>query len=244
MSYFEDLLHYLPGGELLLTPTPEVFQKVSQAEDAWQKIEARMASDPKIARNLKPLHDHWLEFFQKWSGWIASNDWRDYRSSEVDGILLELGSATRSLPGQASAPNPISGTQGIGSLLRGVGESTEEKTRGTLIGNLTDPRRQYPGGPIDPTKGSPDALCDPCKKDYSSAFCKMINACPGSVGVGDIPWWVWAVGATGVVGFGALAYASYRAAPYVMPIVAPETAPYMSAWQQMRAAEATQSQRR
>jgi len=112
----------------------------------------------------------------------------------------------------------------------------------TLLDNLTDPRRMFPGGPIDPSKGDPNSLCDPCKKDYSSAFCKVINACPGEVGWSDIPLWVWALGATGVASFTALAYASWKAAPYVLPVVAPQTAPYAQAWQQMRAADAMQAQ--
>jgi|SRR5271166_137201 len=243
-GWFEDILHYTPGGELWLMPTPEVFLKVRQAQDEWEKLEAKMASDPKIANNLKRFHDHWLEFNRKWKERIASSDWRDYRSPEVDGILTELGIATRSLPGQANAPNPIAGTQGMGSLLRGAGEVTEETVSGTLLGNFTDPRRQYPGGPIDPAKGDPASLCDPCKKDYSVAFCKVINSCPGSVGIGDIPWWVWALGATGAAGFAALTYTAFKAAPYVMPIVAPGTAPYAQAWQQMRAADVQQAQQR
>jgi|SRR5271166_2197803 len=56
-------------------------------------------------------------------------------------------------------------------------------------------------------------------------------------GLGDIPWWVWAMLGTGVVGFGALSYVSYKAAPYVLPIAIPESAPFALAWQQARSSE-------
>ena len=54
-------------------------------------------------------------------------------------------------------------------------------------------------------------------------------------GVEDIPWWVWGILGTGVVGFGTLAYASFKAAPYVLPLVNPEHAPIAKAWRRARA---------
>lgn len=69
--------------------------------------------------------------------------------------------------------------------------------------------------------------------DYFPAF-----ACEGRApGLGDIPWWVWALLGTGVVGFGALSYVSFKAAPYVLPLAIPESAPFALAWQQARTSE-------
>ena len=79
-------------------------------------------------------------------------------------------------------------------------------------------------------------------KAASEAF-KCNDYLPGFVcearapGLGDIPWWVWALLGTGVVGFGALSYVSYKAAPYVLPIAIPESAPFALAWQQARTSE-------
>jgi hypothetical protein len=51
----------------------------------------------------------------------------------------------------------------------------------------------------------------------------------------DIPWWVWAIGGAGVVGFATLTYVSFKAAPYVLPVVSPEHAPLAKAWLRARA---------
>lgn len=70
---------------------------------------------------------------------------------------------------------------------------------------------------------------DRCKALLPSFICE--GRTPG---LGDVPWWVWAVIGTGVVGFGALSYVSYKAAPYVLPVAIPESAPFVRAWQQAR----------
>lgn len=123
-----------------------------------------------------------------------------------------------------------------------IAQTTENVAKAVPgLGTFTDPRRMYPGGPIDPTKGDPKSLCDPCTKDYSTAWCKATNACPGTIGIGDIPLWVWALGATGVAAFTALAYTSFKAAPYVLSVI-PQTAPVGAAWMQARAADAQQAE--
>jgi len=58
---------------------------------------------------------------------------------------------------------------------------------------------------------------------------------PEIPGAADIPWWVWAIGGVGTVSFATLAYASFKAAPYVMPIVNPDAAPLAKAWLRHRA---------
>jgi hypothetical protein len=82
--------------------------------------------------------------------------------------------------------------------------------------------------PVATPVASPDIKCE----DYlPSSMCHV----PELPSVGDIPWWVWAVGGVGTAGFATLAYASFKAAPYVMPIMNPETAPLAKAWLRHRA---------
>jgi len=68
--------------------------------------------------------------------------------------------------------------------------------------------------------------------DPTVPLCKTLGL-PCSVE--DIPWWAWAIGATGLAGTIVLGYAAYKAAPYVLPVVAPETAPMAEAWRRARA---------
>jgi hypothetical protein len=67
----------------------------------------------------------------------------------------------------------------------------------------------------------PDFLCNPHKYEMA--------------GAGDIPLWVWGLLGAGATGFVVLAYASFKAAPYVMPLVNPEHAPIAKAWLRARA---------
>ena len=70
----------------------------------------------------------------------------------------------------------------------------------------------------------PDFVCHPSLPEL-----------PSLPGVSDIPWWVWAVGGVGAAGFTTLAYASFKAAPYVLPYVNPDAAPLAKAWLRHRA---------
>ena len=163
----------------------------------------------------------------------------DVIEAKGDLELLETFAIKDGFPKPTNYGRAIDATSvvGGGPTAVGVAQKLEDtvKEKSPFFASVTDPRRAYPGGPIDPTKGDPKSLCDPCLKEHSPLYCKVVtNACPEPVGIGDIPWWFWAIAGTGAVAYGTLLYASFKAAPYVMPIVAPQTAPFAQAWQQSR----------
>jgi hypothetical protein len=198
-----------------MTPTPELEAKIKDFASRWKAIEKKSAADPKLAKTVKPFHDHWLQFYGNWQA--GSKDVTD-----VNAVAADL-RAAQDYAGIAKYTDY--------THVRGIDTSDE-------LGKEVIDYTKYP-------------WCQPCKDVLPDFVCKTVDYCPGGVRVSDIPWWVWAVGASGVAGLAVMIYGSFKAAPYVAQAapyvlsVIPETAPLGVAWAQARAAEQqAQSMRR
>ncbi len=47
-------------------PSAELEQRLQEVAATWQGLKSKMDADPKLAKLLKPSHDHWLDFWAKW----------------------------------------------------------------------------------------------------------------------------------------------------------------------------------
>lgn len=89
--------------------------------------------------------------------------------------------------------------------------------------------------PAAPSATSPASQDIKCEDYLPKSVCRAQLPELDLPNASDIPWWVWALGGAGVASFGVLSYVSFKAAPYVLPIVSPEHAPIAKAWLRSRA---------
>jgi hypothetical protein len=208
----------------------------------WSKLLPWFAASGGSAQlpELMPFIASWHDFSTRWedgknligTSWFQPTD--ELGAAEHDISMAESNAIRRGYDPARGVTSPLASPLGkpatnpqVVNVLTKRSLSVEQQhpvavaidntVKGSILDSPTDPRRKYPFGPVDPAKAPPDVLCAPCEKEYSTAWCKAINACPGKIGIGDVPSWVWALGGTAVASFLALAYVSAKATPiYVM----------------------------
>jgi hypothetical protein len=55
-------------------PSPELEKRVHEAATAWVDLRAKMDADPKTARALQPLWEHWQAWHAKWESGVKDLD--------------------------------------------------------------------------------------------------------------------------------------------------------------------------
>lgn len=199
-------LDALPDAVNPFAPSDEVKQAVANVAAEWGKLEPRMAADPKLAALLKPQHDTWVDFYQRWQ----SGD-RDV--TMVNAVVADVNVARRNAGGfdQTSDPNPVSGVD--------VATSTTVAQAGAAA---EDYCHQHPTDIIC-TATAPQDLSWCQRAGFPGLICDKD---------GIQNWFLWALGLTGVALLGGAVYASYKIAPLALAVAAPEALPLYEALRQ------------
>lgn len=159
---------------------------------------------------------------------VLWTDPTDVINAKGDLEILELFAIKDGFPKPVNYSKPIDTTAfvaGSPTVFAAAQKIEDAVKKFPTLDYATDPAYGWFG---DPSKKAKESAYQACLKSaLPEAWCDYKYK-------DKIPWWVYAVGVGGAVGFSALLYASFKAAPYVMPYVVPGSAPFAQAWQAAR----------